>query len=192
MILEGLVTTTGADGGPRLAPMGPTVSADFSRLLLRPFSTSQTGQNLLRHGAGVFHITDDAALIARSAAGLLKGVPTTRPASAIRGFVLEDCCRSYEFVVRNADISHERFALDAEVVATATHREFVGFNRARHALLEAAIFATRFHLLPPDEIEREFEKLATIIGKTGAEPEKSAMAELEAAFARFRAGGARP
>ena len=189
MILEGLVTTTGADGRPHLAPMGPTVSADFSRLLLRPFPTSQTGQNLLRHGEGVFHITDAAALIARSAAGLLTEVPVTRPASAIRGFVLEDCCRSYEFIVRSADTAHERFAVDAEIVATATHRDFIGFNRARHALLEAAIFATRFHLLPADEIEREFAKLAAIVGKTGDEPEKSAMAELECAFARFRAGG---
>jgi hypothetical protein len=190
MILEGLVTTTGADGRPHLAPMGPTVSAGFSRLLLRPFPTSQTGQNLLRLGEGVFQITDDAALIARSAAGLLTEVPPTRSASAIRGFVLDDCCRSYEFVVRSADTTHERFAFDAEVVAAATHREFLGFNRARNALLEAAILATRFHLLPADEIEREYEKLATIVGKTGDEPEKSAMAELNAAFDRYRAGSA--
>ena len=189
MILEGLVTTTGADGRPHLAPMGPRVSADFTHLVLRPFPTSQTGRNLLRHGEGVFHVTDDAALIARSAAGLLTEVPPTRSASAIRGFVLEDCCRNYEFVVRSADTSPERFVFDAEVVAAVTQREFVGFNRARHALLEAAIFATRFHLLPADEIGREFAKLSTIIAKTGDEPERSAMAELDAAFARFRVGG---
>ncbi len=189
MILEGLVTTTGADGQPHLAPMGPTVSADFKRLLLRPFPTSQTGQNLLRHGEGVFHITDDAALIARSAAGLLAETPPMRPTSMVRGFVLEDCCRSYEFVVRSADTSHARFVLDAEVVAAATHREFVGFNRARHALLEAAILATRFHLLPTAEIEREFAKLSTIIAKTGDEPERSAMVDLTEAFARIRVGG---
>ena len=190
MILEGLVTTTGADGRPHLAPMGPRVVADFGRLLLRPFPTSQTGQNLLRYGEGVFHITDDAALIARSAAGLLMEVPATRGASAIRGFVLEDCCRSYEFRVMSIDHRNERIGLECEVVAAATHRAFLGFNRARHALLEAAILATRFHLLTAEEIEREFAKLSTIIAKTGDEPEKSAMAELDAAFARFRAGGA--
>ena len=94
--------------------------------------------------------------------------------------------------MRNTETANERFAFDAEIVAVATHREFVGFNRARHALLEAAIFATRFHLLPPEEIEREFEKLTKIIGKTGDEPEKSAMAELYQAFARFREGGTPP
>ncbi len=189
MILEGLVTTTGADGRPHLAPMGPRVSADFTHLILRPFPTSQTGRNLLRHGEGVFHITDDAALIARSSIGLLTEMPPTRSASAIRGFVLMDCCRSYEFVVRSAETTQERFVLDAEVVAAATDREFVGFNRARHALLEAAIFATRFHLLPTDEIEREFAKLSTIIAKTGDEPERSAMVDLTEAFARLRVGG---
>ena len=192
MILEGLVTTTGADGRPHLAPMGPTVSADFACLRLRPFPTSQTGRNLLRHGEGVFHITDDAALIARSAAGLLDTVPPTRPALKIEGFILEDCCRSYEFVVRSADTSRERFELDAEVVAVAAHREFLGFHRARYALLEAAIFATRFHLLPAAEIDAEFEKLAVIIAKTGDAPEAQAMAELKEAHARFRAAGARP
>lgn len=190
MILEGLVTTTDADGRPHLAPMGPTVNADFTRLLLRPFPTSQTGRNLLRHGEGVFHITDDAALIARSAAGLLKDVPATREAVKVRGFVLLDCCRSYEFVVRSIDTSQTRFELDAEVVASAVHREFVGFNRARHALLEAAIVATRFHLIPETEIAAEFDKFGTIIAKTGDAAEILALAELREAHARFREAGA--
>ncbi len=192
MILEGLVTTTDADGRPHLAPMGPRVNADFTRLVLRPFPSSQTGRNLLRHGEGVFHITDDAALIVRSAAGLLSEVPPTRPAQKIRGFVLGDCCRSYEFVVRTADTSHERFELDAEVVATATHREFVGFHRARHALLEAAILATRFHLLPKSEIDAEFERLFKIVFKTGDPAEILAMHDLSKAHARFRSAGPRP
>ena len=191
MILEGLVTTTDAQGRPHLAPMGPKVNADFTRLLLRPFSTSQTGQNLLRHGEGVFHITDDAALIARSAAGLLKEAPATRLAEKIKGFVLLDCCRSFEFAVRTSDTTQERYKLEVEVVATATHREFVGFNRARHALLEAAILATRFHLLPEAGIKAEFEKLGTVIFKTGDRNEIQAMHELSQAHARFRTG-ARP
>jgi len=192
MILEGLVTTTDAGGQPHLAPMGPRVNIDFTRLLLRPFPTSQTGQNLLRHGEGVFHITDDAALIARSAAGLLKERPSTHAASKIRGFVLAECCRSYEFVVRCANTSNERFELDAEVVAVGTHREFIGFNRARHALLEAAILATRFHLISEPDIAAEFRKLGTIISKTGDDAELVAMAELREAHDRFRALGASP
>ena len=64
MILEGLVTTTDADGTPHLAPMGPTRGRRLRSLLLRPFPTSNTYRNLVRHGEGVFHVTDDVLLIA--------------------------------------------------------------------------------------------------------------------------------
>lgn len=189
MILEGLVTTLDESGRPHLAPMGPTVLDDFRRLVLRPFSTSQTGQNLVRTEEGVFHITDDAVLIARSAVDLLDAVPPTRPAKIVNGFTLVDCCRSFEFRIRNSDTSGERFVLEADVVHVESHREFLGFHRARHALLEAAILATRFHLIAAAEIETEFAKLETIIRKTGDELERAAFAELVAAHGRFRRGG---
>ena len=51
MILEGLITTTNPDGTPHLAPMGPRVEPDMQRFLLRPFPTSHTYQNMLKHGA---------------------------------------------------------------------------------------------------------------------------------------------
>ncbi len=61
MILEGLITTLNADDSPHVAPMGPRVDGtDFTTFVLRPFPTSHTYQNLLRHPAGVLHITDDA------------------------------------------------------------------------------------------------------------------------------------
>ena len=67
-------------------------------------------------------------------------------------------------------------------------REFFGFNRAKHAVIEAAILATRFHLLPADEIEAEFRKLRVIVDKTGGDAEHEAMAFLEAEWAQFREG----
>ena len=144
---------------------------------------------MLRTRCGVFHITDDAALIARSAIGTLSSLPPLRPAHVVDGFVLADCCRSFEFEIRHADTHGERFILQAEVVHSETHRDFLGFHRARHALLEAAILATRFHLISAAEIETEFAKLETIVRKTGDEPERAAFAELVAAHHRFRNGG---
>jgi hypothetical protein len=191
MILEGLVTTTAADGGPHLAPMGPTVDPGMTWLLFRPFPSSTTYQNLLRHGEGVFHVTDDASLIARAAVGAVREVPPTRPAGRGGGFVLCDACRYYEFVVRSVDASRDRVHIDAEVVASGAQREFFGFNRAKHAVVEAAILATRFHLLHADEISAEFRKLRVIVDKTGGPAEREAMAFLEGEFARYRGGGER-
>ena len=58
-ILEGLVVTLDAAGAANVAPMGPRVDRAISRLVLRPFQTSQTYQNLKQTGRGVFHVIDD-------------------------------------------------------------------------------------------------------------------------------------
>jgi uncharacterized protein len=58
------------------------------------------------------------------------------------------------------------------------HREFLGFNRARHAVLEAAILATRTHLIPLEEIRSEFARLQVIVDKTAGPREHEAMALL--------------
>ena len=57
-------------------------------------------------------------------------------------------------------------------------REFLGFNRARHAVLEAAILATRTHLLPADQLRTEFARLQVIVDKTAGPRELEAMALL--------------
>ena len=59
-------------------------------------------------------------------------------------------------------------------------RDFFGFNRAKHAVVEAAILATRFHILPLAEVAAEFKKLRVIVGKTGGPDEHAAMDLLEA------------
>jgi hypothetical protein len=57
-------------------------------------------------------------------------------------------------------------------------REFIGFNRARHAVLEAAIYATRLHLLPRAFVESELQRLQAIVDKTAGDQELEAMALL--------------
>ncbi len=184
MILEGLVTTRNPDGSPHLAPMGPRVAADFSRFTLRPFPTSTTYRNLVAHPEGVLHVTDDALLIARTALGACDPLPPLRPAERVEGWVLADCCRHYEFRVRSIDASGERVSLDAEVVHAGRTRDFWGFNRAKHAVVEAAVLATRLHLLPLPDIAADFRKLRVIVDKTGGDAECEAMAFLEARLSR--------
>jgi hypothetical protein len=64
------------------------------------------------------------------------------------------------------------------VVHHGMRREFIGFNRARHAVLEAAIYATRMHLLPRAFIESELARLQVIVDKTAGAHELEAMALL--------------
>jgi uncharacterized protein len=179
LVLEGLITTTNPDGSLHLAPMGPHVEADFTRFTLRPFLTSTTYRNLCAHPEGVLHVTDDVLLLARAAVGKVDPLPAHRPAAKVKGFILNDACRYYEFVVVSRDESSERVSMQAEVVAVGRQRDFFGFNRAKHAVVEASILATRFHLLPLAEIAAEFQRLRVIVAKTGGPAEHEAMDSLE-------------
>lgn len=173
-ILEGIVTTINADGSPNISPMGPIVDDALNRLWLRPFQTSTTYQNLKRTGAGVFHLTDDVELFAQAAVGQPHPLPRLRPAEKIDGVILADACRWFAFQIESLDDSAERTSIVARVIDRGVERDFLGFNRAKHAVLEAAILATRVHLLDAKEIQAEFARLATPIEKTGAAPEHRA------------------
>ena len=173
-ILEGIVSTIGADGQPHIAPMGPIVDATLDRLWLRPFQTSTTFANLKGTGVGVFHVTDDVELLARAAVGQLTPPPRLMAAESIAGVILADACRWYAFEVESLDDAAERTSIVARVVARGVLREFVGFNRARHAVVEAAILATRIHLLGAAEIQAEFARLAAPVAKTGGAAERRA------------------
>jgi hypothetical protein len=191
MILEGIVTTISPVGAVNIAPMGPLVDETMQRFVLRPFPTAQTFQNLRAHGEGVLHVTDDVLLLARAAIGPVEPLPELMPAGKIRGQVLRDSCRYYEFRVLGIDDREERVRIEAEVVHTGRLRDFFGFNRAKHAVVEAAILATRTSFLPLEEIEAEFRKLGTIVAKTGGKGEQEAFAVLREHLARCRAASAK-
>jgi uncharacterized protein len=177
VILEGIVTTQSPDGLLNIAPMGPKIAPDLSMgtFVLRPYKTSTTYQNLKAHGEGVFHVTDDVLLLAQAAIGVpLDPEPATRPAEVVKGRVLVNACRYYEFQTIVLDDLDERTTVLVETVAEGRQRDFLGFNRARHAVVEAAILATRVALIPPPEILSEFQKLAVLVDKTGGPTEHKA------------------
>lgn len=180
ILLEGIVTTLNADRSPHIAPMGPIVNADFTKLVLRPFRTSTTFQNLKRNKAGVLHVTDDVELFARAAVGELREMPTMFAAKMIDGVVLADACRWYAFRVNSIDDQAARTEMQADVVESGRIRDFLGFNRGKHAVIEAAILATRLELIDADEILREFARLQAMVEKTGGHQEYAAFAFLKA------------
>lgn len=179
MLLEGIVTTLDADGSPHIAPMGPIVDSSFDRLLLRPFRKSVTYQNLKRSRQGVLHVTDDVELLARAAVGRLAETPKLLRAEAVEGVILADACRWYAFRVESLDDTQERTQITARVVDRGRLRDFFGFNRAKHAVVEAAILATRVHLLDPDHIRNEFARLLVLVEKTGGRQERAAFEFLQ-------------
>lgn len=179
MILEGILTTCNADGSVNVAPMGPIVDAEMRRLVLRPFQTATTFANLCRTRQAVFHVTDDVEMLARAAVGPLDPLPALTPAPTIEGWILSGACRWYALAVSTIDAAEPRARIAADVVERGTLREYFGLNRAKHAVLEAAILATRVEILAAEEIVLDFARLAPLVEKTGGAAERRAFAFLE-------------
>lgn len=178
MIVEGIVTSTDAQGAVNVAPMGPFVDPSISTLRLRPYQTSRTYQNLKVNRQGVFHVVDDVLLLAQAAIGELNQLPELIPAEKVQGHVIKSACRWYEFEVTELDDSQDRTDIQARVVHMGRLNDFIGFNRAKHAVLEAAILATRVHLLPRDYIMQEYDRLQIPLEKTAGAAELEAFALL--------------
>ncbi len=195
-ILEGVMTTVASEptDSPiesriNIAPMGPIVTDAMDRFIFRPFKTSTTYHNLKSTGQGVFHVTDDVLLLARAAVGRVEpddDLPI-RKAEHVDGLVLSGACRYYELRVVELDDRDERTTIVAHAVARGTLRPFFGLNRAMHAVVEAAILATRIHLTGTASVLAEYDRLDVPIEKTGSARERQAMNELRQFVERKRA-----
>lgn len=174
MILEGIVTTLNADGTVNISPMGPRVDDPLSQLVLKPYRTSTTYGNLKRTGQAVFHVTDDVEMIAQAAVGIPDPLPAMEPARAVEGRILSGACRWYALKVRTLDDRQERTEIVCDIVDSGRLRDFFGFNRGKHAVVEAAILATRTEFLPAAEILSEFGRLRQWVVKTGGPAEHRA------------------
>ncbi|MFO1022454.1 MAG: DUF447 family protein [Planctomycetales bacterium] len=173
------MTTLSGTGELNIAPMGPVVDPAQTEFLLRPFHTSQTYRNLKENPCGVLHVTDDVLLLARAALGMPLGEIPTRDARTVRGKILTDSCRWWEFEVAECDDSRPRTEIRLRIVDSGSGREFWGFNRAKHAVLEATILATRLHLLPGEFIQEELNRLRIPVEKTAGPDEATAFQLVE-------------
>jgi len=174
MIIESIVTTIDAEGRVNCAPMGVEWGDDV--IVLKPFLDTATYRNVVATGAAVVNLIDDARVFARAA--ISNPEYPAKPAAVVRGVVLANGCSWRELTVRSIDSSPPRSRIDMTVVHRGVTREFIGFNRARHAVLEAAIYATRLHLLSREFIESEMARLQVIVDKTAGPDEHEAMALL--------------
>ena len=175
MIIETIVTTMAADGAVNCAPMGVEWNPDVQpeAIVLKPFLETATYRNVGATRTAVVTLIDDVRVFARAAIG--NPVYETVPAQVVRGVVLADACSWRELEVTSIDSSPPRSRIETRTVHSGVRREFIGFNRARHAVLEAAIYATRVHLLAREVLLSELDRLQVIVDKTAGPYELEAM-----------------
>ena len=176
MIIETIVTTTDAAGVVNIAPMGVEWTGGDEPPVLKPFLETTTYRNVVATGVAVVNLVDDVRVFARAAISN-PDYPVV-PAVAVDGVSLEGACSWRELVVRSIDSTPPRSRIETRIVHSGFRREFIGFNRARHAVLETAIYATRVHMLARDFLESELGRLQVIVDKTAGPAEHEAMALL--------------
>jgi hypothetical protein len=169
-IRETIVTTMSAAGEVHIAPIGIIVDGDG--FFIAPFRPSTTLENLRAVPFAVTNYTDDVRVFAGCLTGrrdwpttASRCVPVPRLASALAHAELE-------VVAVTEHSERPRFA--CRVVHRETHAPFEGFNRAKAAVVEAAILVSRLDLLPRDKIEQEMAYLEIAVGKTAGDAEREA------------------
>jgi uncharacterized protein len=170
-IIETVVTTINPDGSVNCGAMG--VEWGEQQIVIKPYEGTRTLRNLRAKGAAVVNLTDDILLFSQAALG--DPHPPTLPAASVEGAVLDDACSWREVRVEAIDDSSQRARVSTVVVGRGTRREFLGLNRARHAVLEASILASRVRRLPAEEIRAELARLAVVVDKTAGPREREAM-----------------
>ena len=175
VIIETIVTTLGADGVPHIAPLG--LIAEGARWIIAPFRPSTTLDNLRANPFAVANHTDDVRIFAGCLTGrrdwplVDSGGPVPRLAAALAHEQLR---------IAHVEEHEQRPRFHCEVVASHAHAPFPGFNRAKHAVLELAILASRLHMLPREKVESEIAYLEIAIGKTAGAAELEAWSWLMA------------
>lgn len=165
------MTTVNPDGGVNCGAMG--VEWGTEDITIHPFRGTRTLRNLRKTRAAVVHLTDDILLFVQAA--LSDPHPPTRPATAVEGAVIVGACSWREVCVEALVESVPRAVASTRVVSRGSEREFLGFNRGRHAVLEASILASRLSLLEHEEVRAELARLQVIVDKTAGPRELTAM-----------------
>jgi hypothetical protein len=170
-IIETVVTTMNPDDSVNCGAMG--VEWGERRIVIKPYRGTRTLRNLRATRAAVVNVTDDILLFSQAALG--DPNPPTRPAASVEGAVLDDACSWREVRVESIDESSRRARVTTLVVDGGAGREFLGLNRARHAVLEASILASRARWLPAGDLRAELRRLQVLVDKTAGPREREAM-----------------
>jgi hypothetical protein len=170
MIRETIVTTVSAAGAVHIAPLG--IIADGDGWIIAPFHPSTTLDNLRAIPFAVANYTDDVRVFA----GCLTGRSQWPTAASDHGPVphLAGALAHAELAVTRIAEDAQRPRFHCRVVHLAQHAPFVGFNRAQAAVIEAAILASRLHMLPREKIDSEMAYLEIAVAKTAGPVELEA------------------
>jgi uncharacterized protein len=170
MIRETIVTTINAEDRVHLAPLG--IIADGEGFILAPFRPSTTLENLRAVPFAVANYTDDVRIFAGCLTGRRDWPVTAAEKIAVPR--LASAPAHAELAVTHLTEDEQRPRFHCRVLHRVSHAPFEGLNRAKAAVIEAAILVSRLDFLPREKIEREIEYLRIAVEKTAGPAEQEA------------------
>ncbi len=182
MINESIITTLNEDKSVHLAPMGVRCEDNF--FVIAPFKPSRTLENLERNGTAIINMTDDVRIFAGCMTGYYDWPTVT--ASLIEGQRLKAALSHIETEVVRQEDNEIRPVFYCQERFRENHAPFMGLNRAKAAVLEAAVLVSRLHMLPDKKIDNEIKYLEIAIDKTAGEHELEAWGWLMDRIKTFR------
>lgn len=170
MIIETIFSTLDENGRPNFAPMG--VEWGEESVIVRPFRSSITCRNLASSGYGIANLSDDVMAFVQCA--LYDEILPSFPATAIRGEVFQDACSWIELAVDSTGGTDDRAEFRCRILHKGRMKDFLGFCRARNAVIEAAILASRLSITNKQDALCSLKQYMKVVEKTGSDIEKQA------------------
>ena len=162
-VRETIVTTKNIDQSIKKSPLG--IYIEENTLKIRPFKPSSSLENILRNGSGVINYIDDVRIFASCIVKKninIKFVETNKiDCSRIKNAVSHT-----EFIVEKVDENKERPTIICKPINEEIHKMYYGFNRAKSAVIELCILASRLGIIDSKKIEDEIKYLEIAINKT--------------------------
>ena len=124
----------------------------------------------------VIHITDDARLLVDAIVGFESQPPHEFIDGA--GYILTATNRAFALKLSDWQMTPPRASVIGEIKFCRELRPHSGWNRAKHAILEATIDATRIGLLPAGTIYEKIRIAEAMVAKTGGTTEEAAIRRL--------------
>ena len=170
-VRETLVTTKNADESIKVSPLG--VYIDDKILKLKPFKPSKSLENILRNESGVINYVDDVRIFASCITNREIQI-NFKKVSKIDCSRIEKAISHTEFIVKDIKDDNQRPTIICEPINEETHKMFYGFNRAKSAIIELCILASRLGIIEDSKIKKEISYLKIAIEKTAGENELEA------------------
>ncbi|MGB9659269.1 MAG: DUF447 domain-containing protein [Nitrososphaerales archaeon] len=171
-IFEAIISTYGIKNLPNAAPMG-VMTDDMHRLIIKPYTTSQTYRNILLQKCAVVNITSDPVIFYKTAfkdANHSSEVPLDwfEKANRVNAPKLKNADACIEVEATKIENKRDRAKVFCEVVNIVPAKIFPkAYCRATFALIESIIHATRIKVFLSKD-EKKVEELTNLVKYYGA------------------------